>query len=129
MGKTVLVTTLTEIKTNNSITIADRVEVRGYVDSSGAIVAERVEDNAGGNATRVILQARVTAENGNVLTLLGINATLSAGTTFSGAPDLATFLAAVTPAAAPGGTLVKVTGTFTPGAPGTIAAEEAELED
>jgi len=129
LGKTVHVTTLAKIRTSDSITNTDRVEVRGYVDSSGAIVAERVEeDNAGGNANRVILQARVTAENGNVLTLLGIDATLSAGTTFEGAPDLATFLAAVTPAAS-GGTLVKVKGTFSPGAPGTIAAEEAELED
>lgn len=131
LGQIVQVTTLTEVLATGGITATaptDRVEVRGYMDKAGKIVAERLDDNASGG-NKDIVQARVTAKNGNVLTLLGINATLSGATTFSGAPDLATFLAAVTPAAAPGGTLVKVKGTFTPGAPGNIAVDEAELEN
>ena len=47
LGKTVQVTTLTEIETNDSIAIGDRVQVRGYVDGSGAIVADEVDDTAG----------------------------------------------------------------------------------
>jgi hypothetical protein len=131
LGKTVQVTTLTEVSAQNGITTTDRVEVRGFVDSGGNIVAERMDDNpSGGN--KDINQARVTAKNGNVLTLLGINADLTGATQFSDTNELpitrAAFLAAVTPAPAPGGTLVKVKGTFNSGT-NTIAVEEAELEN
>ena len=100
-------------------------------DIGATIVAERVDDSpSGGN--KDILQARVTAENGNVLTLLGINADLTGATQFSDTNELpitrAAFLAAVTPAPAPGGTLVKVKGSFN-SSTNTIAADEAELEN
>jgi hypothetical protein len=131
LGKTVQITTLTEVVTNNSITTADRVEVRGFVDSAGNIVAERVDDNPGGGS-KDILQARVTDEVVTTLTLLTINADLSTANQFSDTNELpitrAAFLAAVTPAPAPGGTLVKVKGTFNSGT-NTIAVEEAELEN
>ena len=130
LGKTVQITTLTEVVTNDSITTADRVEVRGFVDSGGNIVAERVDDNPGGG-NKDIVQARVTDEVGTTLTLLTINADLSTANQFSDTNELpitrAAFLAAVTPAA-PGGTLVKVKGTFNSGT-NTIAVEEAELEN
>ncbi len=130
LGKTVQITTLTEVITNDSITTADRVEVRGFVDTAGNIVAERVDDTAGGS--KDILQARVTDEVGNVLTLLAISADLTGAIQFEDANkqpitrDM--FLAAVTPASAPGGTLVKVKGTFNSGS-NTIAVDEAELEN
>ena len=75
----------------------------------------------------------MTAEIGSVLTLLGIDANLTAATEFedaNGQPvTLAAFLAAVNPAPSPGGTLVKVQGTFAAGAPDTIVVEEAEIEN
>jgi len=131
LGKTVQITTLTEVVTNDSITNADRVEVRGFVDSGGNIVAERVDDNpSGGN--KDIVQARVTDEVGTNLTLLTISADLSTANQFSDTNELpitrTAFLAAVTPAPAPGGTLVKVKGTFN-SSTNTIAVEEAELEN
>ena len=131
LGKTVQITSFTEINQTNGVTTGELVEVRGFVDTTGTIVAERVDDNpSGGN--RDILQARVTAKNGNVLTLLGINADLTGATQFSDTNKLpitqAAFLAAVTPAPAPGGTLVKVKGIFSSGT-NTIAVDEAELEN
>jgi hypothetical protein len=129
LGKTVQITSFTEINQTNGVTTGELVEVRGFVDTNGTIVAERVDDNpSGGN--KDILQARVTAKNGNVLTLLGINADLNGATQFSDTNELPitrdAFLAAVTPAPAPGGTLVKVKGVFNAG---TIVVEEAELEN
>lgn len=131
LGKPVQITSLTEISQTGGITNGELVEVRGFVDNAGTIVAERVDDNpSGGN--KDILQARVTAKNGNVLTLLGINTDLTGATQFSDANELPitrdVFLAAVMPAPAPGGTLVKVKGTFNSGT-NTIAVEEAELEN
>jgi len=130
-GKPIQITGLTEIDATSGIT-NEPVEVRGYVDSAGAIVAERIKDNPGGGG-KDILQARVTDEVANVLTVLGIDADLTSATQFEDANDqplsggLSAFLAAVTPASsgAPG-TLVKVKGTFNLG---TIAVEEAELEN
>ncbi len=132
LGKTVQITSLTEIRQQTpGITNGEQVEVRGYVDSTGTIVAERVDDNpSGGN--KDIVQARVTNKVGNVLTFsIGITANLTGATQFSDANEqpvanLAAFLALVTPAPDPGGTLVKVKGTFSAG---TIAVEEAELEN
>jgi hypothetical protein len=131
LGKTVQVTTLTEVSAQNGITNTDRVEVRGFVDSGDNIVAERVDDNpSGGN--KDFIQARVTNEVGTTLTLLTINADLSTANQFSDTNELpitrAAFLAAVTPAPAPGGTLIKVKGTFSSGT-NTIVVEEAELEN
>jgi hypothetical protein len=132
LGKPVQITSLTDFsQTAGGVTNGELVEVRGFVDSTGAIVAERVDDSPGGG-NKDILQARVTARNGNVLTLLGINADLIGATQFSDANELPitrdAFLAAVIPAPAPGGTLVKVKGTFN-SVTNTIAVEEAELEN
>jgi hypothetical protein len=131
-GQVVQVTTLTDIRTNDSITNIDRVEVRGFVDSGGNIVADRVDDSPGGNGD--IVQAPVTNTAGNVLTLLVGNTSLTADLTGvtqlsneNVAVNLAQFLAAVTPAPAPGGTIVKVKGTVSGS---TITAiDEAEIED
>jgi hypothetical protein len=133
LGQTVQVTTLTEVNATGGITTTDFVEVRGFIDTTGSIVAERLDDNAGGG-NKDSVQARVTAKVGNVLTLLvgasTINADLTNATQFSDTNEqpitLGAFLAAVTPAPAPGGTLVKVKGTFSAG---TIAVGEAELEN
>ena len=132
LGKSVQIASFTEIDAAGGITNGERVEVRGYVDSGGNIVAERINDNAGGG-NKAILQGRVTAEAGNILTILGINADLTGATQFQDVNDqplaggLAAFLAAVTPAAGDNpGTLVKVKGDY---AAGTITVEEAELEN
>ena len=128
LGNTVQITALTEVVTNNNIT-TERVEVRGYVDSSGIIVAERLDDTPSGNANRVTIQARVTGENLNILTLLGINADVTGATFLNASEQTITrdvFLSAVTPAPAPGGTLVKVQGTLSGS---TIAVLDAELEN
>jgi len=134
-GQVVQVTTLTDIRTGDSITTADRVEVRGSVDSGGNIIADRVEDNLGGGGSKDIVQAPVTNKVGNVLTLLVGNTSFTADLTGvtqlsdeNGAvATLAQFLAEVTPAPAPGGTIVKVKGTVSGS---TITAiEEAEIED
>jgi hypothetical protein len=132
-GQVVQVTTLTDIRTNNSITTAERVEVRGFVDSAGNIVADRVDDSPGGNGD--IVQAPVTNKAGNVLTLLVGNASFTADLTGvtqlsdENTPvlTLAQFLAEVTPAPAPGGTIVKVKGTVSGGT--ITAVDEAEIED
>ncbi len=131
LGKSVQITSLTEFRQTGGVISGELVEVRGYVDTAGNIVAERVDDSpSGGNKDTV--QARVTNKVGNVLTFsIGIDANLTGATQFRDANEqpianLATFLAAVIPAPAPGGTLVKVKGTFNAG---TIAVEEAELEN
>jgi len=131
LGKTVQVTTVTKVDAAGGITDTDRVEVRGYVDKSGNIVAEEIKDNAGGS--NAILQARVTAKTANSVTLLGIVTDLSGASQFLDANDqviaggLTAFLNAVTVASGSSpGTLVKVKGSF---APGTITASEAEIQD
>ncbi|MGC2517560.1 MAG: DUF5666 domain-containing protein [Burkholderiales bacterium] len=133
LGKNVQINSLTEIIANAGITTADRVEVRGYIDTAGNIVAERVDDSPSGGNTDIV-QARVTTEAGSVLTLLGIDANLTGATQLLDTNELpislSAFLAAVTPASGNSpGTLVKVKGTFTAGTPGTIAVDEAELEN
>jgi hypothetical protein len=135
-GQVVQVTTLTDIRTGDSITTADRVEVRGSVDSGGNIVADRVDDNPGGG-NKDIVQAPVTNKVGNVLTLLVGNTSFAAdltGLTQTQLSDengpvatLAQFLSEVTPAPAPGGTIVKVKGTVSGGT--ITAVDEAEIED
>jgi ABC-type cobalamin transport system ATPase subunit len=68
----------------------------------------------------------VTAVNGNVLTVLGINGDVTLATFEGAGPStLTAFLAAITP----GSTLVKLSGAFTAGSPSTMAVDEAELED
>jgi hypothetical protein len=135
-GQVVQVTTLTDVRTADSITSADRVEVRGFVDSGGNIVADRVDDSPGGG-NKDIVQAPVTNKAGSVLTLLVGNTSFTAdltGLTSAQLSDengpvatLAQFLTEVTPAPAPGGTIVKVKGTVSGS---TITGiDEAEIED
>ena len=135
LGTTVQITTVTKVDTSDGITAVERVEVRGYVDKTGNVIAEEIKDNVGSSGA--ILQARVSAESGNVLTMLGISVDVGGATYFEQANEqpftgtlaqqLAAFLNAVTPASAtPPGTLVKVKGPFTAG---TIAATEAEIQD
>jgi cytochrome c-type biogenesis protein CcmE len=138
LGKTVQINTLTQVNASTPsgtpvIDSNDRVQIQGYVDSSDNIVADSIADNAGGNASRVTLQAPVTAKNGSILTLLGINADLNGATqlfdTSGMLIDLPTFLSMIN-AVPSGGTLVKVTGAFNAGSPSTITSvEEGELEN
>jgi hypothetical protein len=135
-GQVVQVTTLTDVRTADSITSADRVEVRGFVDSGGNIVADRVDDNPGGG-NKDTVQAPVTNKAASVLTLLVGNTSFTAdltGLTSAQLSDengpvasLTQFLAEVTPAPAPGGTIVKVKGTVS-GSTFT-SVDEAEIED
>jgi hypothetical protein len=72
LGKTVKITSVTQ----GSVTA--RVQVRGFEDGGGNIVAERIEDKPAGGNPRDIVQSRVTATNGtNSLTLLGVAFTAS----------------------------------------------------
>jgi hypothetical protein len=111
--------------------LTKRVDVRGFVDSTGNIVAERIDDPSGGGKDSV--QARVTAKNNNILTFeIGISADLTGATQLLGpnelpVADLPTFLALITPASPnTPGTLVKVRGQFNTG---TLTGEEAEIEN
>ena len=128
LGKTVQVTSVTQG------TVTARVQVRGFLDNSGNIVAERIVDAPGGGNPRDIVQARVTNKSGNVLTLLGITADLT-GISVSNLKDnksgtyasVAAFLAAITPSSSTTpGTLVKVKGTVTGSA--FTPPDEAEIE-
>lgn len=129
LGKTVQITSATRG------TVTARVQVRGFLDKSGNIVAERIVDAPGGGNPRDIVQARVTNKSGNVLTLLGITADLTGisvnnlkdnkGGTYA---NLAAFLAAITPSSStPPGTLVKIKGTVS-GSAFATPPDEAEIE-
>jgi len=113
--------------------------VRGFEDGSGNVVAEKIRDAGGGG--KDILQAKVTAKSGNLLTMLGIEVDLG-GITNPNPPgqdpkltneetgavyaSFAAFLADVTP----GRTIVKAKGVFDPVPdPDRMNAEEAEIED
>jgi hypothetical protein len=131
LGKTVKFTSATR-NDAGTINTVNRIEVRAYVEKSGNVVAERVK-SLGGN--RDIVQARVTAKSGNVLTLLGFTADLTGisvnnlqddrGGTYA---NLGAFLAAITPASAtPPGTLVKVKGAVT-GSAFVTPPDEAQIE-
>ncbi len=128
MNNTIYIDSLTKVSTGDTIT-AEPLEVRGFLDSNGKIVAEEVKDNPGGGGIEVI-QARVTALNGDSLTMLGIRVDTTSALQISDVNDfpisLASFLAAISPAPAPGGTLVKAKGNFNAG---ILTAEEVELED
>jgi len=70
----VLVTDLTD--TSNAtlpFTVGSRYEMRGYVSTTGNIVAERIDDANSGGGARDVFQAQVTARTGDVLTMLGIS--------------------------------------------------------
>lgn len=134
MGKTVLINNLT---TNTDVTNSTtRVQMRGYIDASGNIIAHQINDAGTNEGNKDILQAGVTAENSDTsqLTMLGVIADLSGGAVvFKGDDDvsmtISAFFAAVTPASASsGGTVVKVKGTFNT-VTSTISGEEAEIEN
>jgi hypothetical protein len=132
MGKTVLINSLT---TNTDVTNSTtRVQMRGYIDTLGNIVAQQINDAGNSQGNKDILQAGVTAKNTGLsqLTMLGIIADLSGGSVeFKNDDDVSitrtAFFTAVTPLSA-GGTIVKVRGDFNTTTP-TISAEEAEIED
>lgn len=130
MGKTVAITDLTQ---NTEVTDATaRVEMRGYIDSTGSIIASEIKDAGTSQGNKDILQAELEAENeaGSTLTLLGITANVNAAefqNDDGSGMSKAEFFAAVTPkTSTSGGTIVKVKGTFSGS---TITAEEAEIED
>jgi len=102
---------------------ADRVEIRGRLDASGAIIAERIEETDDRDDE---LRGRVDARNeaARTISVLGINVSLAGAELRGreGAPvSAAAFFAAVAP-----GTTVEVKGAF---AGGTLVAEEAELKN
>lgn len=127
-GRAVQLNDLTDVRTPlTAITPnSTRVEVRAFIDGTGALIAERIEASNSGGA-RDIVQAVVSAADptGRTVTLLGITASVSTAS-FRDIDDRpiseAQFFAAVTP----GRTTVKVKGTsfnIT-----SLRAEEAEIE-
>lgn len=142
-GKTLSVTDISQLQTasaggSESATFADiangdRVEVRGFVDKSGAIMVNRLEET---NNNKDFIQARVATKNqaASTLGLFGVTAQLSSTTSYQSINDtpisMAAFYAAVTPASTTPpqnlGTLVKLKGTFSGT---TLSVTEAELED
>ncbi|MBI5056520.1 MAG: hypothetical protein HZB61_07900 [Nitrospirae bacterium] len=133
MGKTVTINDMTK---DTSFTGTEAcVQMRGFVDSSGNIIASEIKDD--GNSCKDTLQAEVEAKDATnlTLTMLGITADLSgAAVQFSLDEDSSittaqSFFAAITAkSGTTGGTLVKVKGAFsTP--PAGILVEEAELEN
>ncbi len=132
LGKTVVINDLTEVRSpngGNSLAALNglRVEARCYVDASGNIIAERIEDN-NSNGGVDIVQGLVTAENeaGRTLTLLGISANLAGTVQFQNAQDAAISVTQFFGLVTPNQTVVKVKGTF---AAGTINGTEAEIEN
>lgn len=149
-GQVIHIDDLTELNTSSSgsgggggiggslaaLPVGNRVEMRGYTNGAGTIIAERLDDkgNGGGGSNNDVVQGRVTAKNqiGRTLSLLGVNASLSGASVVfrqsSGGPiSEAAFYAAVTPTVGTTpGTLVKVKGTFSGG---TFAVSEAEIEN
>jgi hypothetical protein len=136
LDKPVQLNDLTRVATiGGSFAVNDRVEIRGFVDQFGTIVAESAEEKSGGGDD--FIQAPVEEENPTAQTLvvLGITANLT-GTPDNrifGADDQplaggkAAFFDAVVPATATSpGTLVKVKGNYNTN---TLAVTEAELED
>lgn len=106
--------------------VGTRYEVRGYQDSAGSVLAEEIRERGGGGAE--IIQGPVSAFDATAgsVTILGITGDLGgAGVVFkSTAEQVITreqFFAALKV-----GTVVKVKGMY---ASGTIAGEEAELEN
>jgi len=129
---------LTEVKNIDLNAVVDgttRVEVRGHVDDSNVIIADKIDPAGGGGD---YLQAPVTAKNTGARTLVlmsGPNAITADLSTTSednflgvdhGPIGAAAFFAAITPASTGvSGTIVKVKGTYSAG---TITGKEAELE-
>ena len=113
-----------------------RVQVRGYIDRSGAIVGIRLDGVGGGGD---FLQAPVTAKNATARTLVLMSGGIAVTADLSGVSESnflnvnhgpvgsTAFFAAVTPASGTAaGTLVKVKGTYSAG---TITGTEAEIEN
>ncbi len=143
-GKMIRITDLTEIKaitevgvSFSDIAIGDRVEIDAYEDSSGNLIAERIEERSPGGDDA--LQARVTIKDpiAGTLVLLGIKVDTFTTTVFRDTNDNPidqdAFFAAITPASGtPPGTLIEVSGTYDPSANsgnGEFRVAEAELED
>ena len=130
LGNTVTINDLTEIDNEtdsfSSISSTDRIEVKGFIDSSGSIIAEEVKEVSDVND---IVQARVSAVSGSTLTLLGISADLRMASTPLGevTTDWMSFVQGIVPASATeSGTVVKLEGTYSAG---TFAVIEAQIED
>jgi hypothetical protein len=128
LGIEVAVTDLTE----GTASVAQHIQVDAYVNDSGDVVAESIEDATG--SAEDGLQAPVDAKSGDpswTLTLLGLTADLSGTVQFEDDQDQnltrEAFFGAVEPASVDSrGTLVKLVGSFTAG---ELEVSEAELED
>ena len=135
-GKNVVINSQTQ---GNPVADGQRVEMHGFIDVNGNIVAETVApaSGGGGGGSADVVQAPVTAigQSQSSVTVLGtIIADLSQpGVQFSGPngplANLSAFLVLITAQSnSTSGTLVKVTGTFDSGT-STIAAQQAEVEN
>jgi hypothetical protein len=133
LGVTARVDDLTDVRPRAgsglaAIPVSAKVEVRGYLESGGTFVAERIDELSGGGGDDFV-QGRVTAKAGTSLTVLGIVGSVAGASQFQDANGNAinqqAFLAAVT-ASATNGTLVKLKGAFSPG---LLTVTEAELEN
>jgi hypothetical protein len=110
------------------IAIGNHLEIAGFLDAGGKVIATRLERMQG---TKTIVQGPVSAKTTPNLTILGVTVATGATTQYRKADgtafaDQAAFFAAVTS----GTTVVKARGTFT--APSTldtnVANGEVEIE-
>ena len=128
-------TLLKNITIGSIVDNTTKVEMRGYEDGTGAIIAVRLDPAGGGND---FLQAPVTTKNSGAKTLVLMNGGNAITADLSGVSEnsfldaahnpigSAAFFAAVTPATTGvPGTIVKVKGSYSGG---TITGTEAEIE-
>lgn len=138
-GKTITLTSLTKIdaKPNNSTQLSDivagtdRVKVKGFIDGSGAIIAEALKETSDSEDA---LQAQVSALSGQTLTMLGITVDLSSAQKLFDASEtteanVQAFLAGIAVSSATtSGTLIELEGTYN-ASDNTFIVVEAEIED
>lgn len=138
-GKTIVVNSLTKVSAepNNSSSLSDisanvdRVKVKGFIDSTGAIIAEEVKETTDNKDE---IQARVSAVTNQTLTLLGVLANLSSATKLGDAEEaplstVQAFLADIAPTSASNsGTLVELEGTYS-ATNNTFTVDEAAIEN
>ena len=108
------------------LVFGEPVEVRGYLDSSNQVLAVEVKELS--SSGDKIIRGPVTNKLSNTLTILGVDILLTGSTVLQDGAitNMSQFLALVTAAPPPGGTVVKAKGLF---AGGTLTANEAEIED
>lgn len=109
------------------LTVNDNVQVAGYVNPAGRIIAAQVQ-RFDPPVDRTFIQGPVSATTADTMTILGITVTVGAATQFEG-PDGTPFPGGQTVfinSIVPGVTVVKARGAFTP--PGSLDATAGEVQ-